>query len=398
MAESRLPVTVLSGFLGSGKTTLLTHLLQHLRNRRVALIVNDMSELNIDARLVEGLRLEKTQARLVEMSNGCICCTLREDLWEQVGELAREGGYDYLLIESTGISEPMPVAATFSFVDENGRSLSEKTRLDTMVTVLDCKSFFEHYFSQDDLCDRLDFGAEAGDQRSLVDLLVDQVEFADVILLNKIDLVQPQELRDIRAVLGKLNPRAELIECSFSQVEPSKVLLTSRFDPVQAEQSAQWSRELLSLTPAEHIPETVEYGISSFVYQARRPFHPERLMEVVQNSMDGILRVKGFFWLASRASQLGYWSQAGSSLRLESKGKWWADLPKESWPSQDDPWILSRWQDPHGDRRQELVMIGADLDRQKVEAALDGCLLTEEEMAAGQAAWSALSDPFPAWS
>lgn len=397
MTQDLLPVTVLSGFLGSGKTTLLTHLLSHLKDQKIALIVNDMSELNIDAELVKNLHTEKTQARLVEMSNGCICCTLREDLWEQVSSLAAEKTFDYLIIESTGISEPLPVAATFSFVDENGFSLSQLSRLDTMVTVVDCLNFFANYLSSEDLCERADFGADQTDQRSLVDLLVDQVEFADVILLNKTDLVGAKELEDIRSLLHKLNPRAQLVDCQFSRVDPSVVLHTGKYDPALSEQSAQWTRELISLNPVEHVPETEEYGISSFVYRARRPFHPERLWQVVQDSMEGILRIKGFFWLASHPERIGYWSQAGGSLRLEGKGHWWADLPKAEWPAPDDAWILSRWEEPYGDRRQELVVIGLEMDPGAVRQMLDQCLLTDEELAGGPSDWAQFSDPFPAW-
>lgn len=392
-----LPVTVLSGFLGSGKTTLLTHLLNHFQDKKIALIVNDMSELNVDAQLVKELRLEKTEAKLVEMSNGCICCTLREDLWEQVGKLAAEKVYDYLIIESTGISEPLPVAATFSFTDEKGFSLSQIARLDTMVTVVDCLNFFANYTSSDDLWERPDFGADRADERSLVDLLVDQVEFADVLLLNKTDLVGKQELQDIRDLLTKLNPRAELIECQYSRVDPERVLNTGKYDPALSEQGPEWTRELLSLTPVEHIPETEEYGISSLIYRARRPFHPERLWRAVQESMEGILRIKGFFWLASHPNRIGYWSQAGSSLRLEGKGQWWADIAKSEWPAEDDPWILSRWQEPFGDRRQELVVIGLDLDATKATEMFDACLLSDHELTAGVEGWKQLSDPFPEW-
>lgn len=397
MNADLLPVTVLSGFLGSGKTTLLTHLVGHLRDKKIALIVNDMSELNVDARLLQDLRLEKTQARLVEMSNGCICCTLREDLWEQVSQLAAEKIYDYLLIESTGISEPLPVAATFSFTDEKGFSLSQVARLDTMVTVVDCLNFFSNYHSLEDLHERPELGVEKGDPRSLVDLLVDQVEFADVILLNKTDLVGDLELQDIRALLTRLNPRAELVNCQFSRVEPALVLNTGKYDPTQSEQGSEWTKELLSLNPVDHVPETEEYGISSLVYRARRPFHPERLWEVVQNSMEGILRIKGFFWLASNPERIGYWSQAGASLRLEGKGRWWADIPRPEWPSPDDPWIQSRWQEPYGDRRQELVVIGMELDSTRVNEMFQACLLSDEELAGGELAWQKFPDPFPDW-
>lgn len=331
------------------------------------------------------------------MSNGCICCTLREDLWEQVSSLAAENAFDYLIIESTGISEPLPVAATFSFVDEKGFSLSQLSRLDTMVTVVDCLNFFANYFSAEDLWERADFGADRADERSLVDLLVDQVEFADVILLNKTDLVCAKELEDIRSLLHRLNPRAQLVECQFSRVDPSTVLHTGKYDPVLSEQSAQWTRELVSLNPAEHLPETEEYGISSFVYRARRPFHPERLWRAAQDSMEGILRIKGFFWLASHPKKIGYWSQAGGSLRLEEKGQWWADLPKSDWPAADDAWILSRWEEPHGDRRQELVVIGLEMEPGAVREMLDECLLTDQEFALGPSGWAQFPDPFPAW-
>ncbi len=394
----KLPVTVLSGFLGAGKTTLMNHILNNREGRRVAVIVNDMSEVNIDADLLRsGGGLSRTEERLVEMTNGCICCTLRDDLLKEVRALAEAGRFDYLLIESTGISEPLPVAATFDFRDEDGRSLSDVARLDTMVTVVDAASLLRDYGSNDFLRDRGEALGE-DDIRSLVGLMTEQMEFADVIVLNKRSLAMPEQLDAARRIVRALNPDADLVEADFARVPLPRVLDTGRFDYEKAQQHPLWFKELYG--HAEHRPETLEYGIASFVYRARRPFHPEKFHRFLHAPWPGVIRAKGHFWLATRPDWVGDLSQAGAQVRHEAMGFWWASVPRSRWPDHAE-WrrqIADIWDPVYGDRRQELVFIGTAMDEAELRRRLDICLVGDAGAREMQPnAWRKLPDPFPAW-